>query len=150
MRQNVLKQLVSVSQAENAIVLTHDIDFLFVQSTVLPILKDAGNPKLTILADAGRAADFFASQKPFLSLLGQRFRVVPIAMPGRFRFHPKAILLSGKDRAVLAVGSGNCTFGGWSSNAEAWFSWDTNEDGTGVFAAFKGCCYGCSGIFAVE
>ena len=55
--------------------------------------------------------------------------------PG-FRFHPKAVLLSGPARGSLLVGSGNLTFGGWRDNAEIWVRFDSDVDGTGPFASF--------------
>lgn len=137
MKQNVLAHLATIGDVEDVVVLTHDVDFLFIQSVVLPELRRHGSPKLTILADAGRADDYYARQRDLVSDLGRRFRVVRIAMPPGFRFHPKAILLSGRERAALAVGNGNATYGGWSGNAEAWMSWDTQEDGTAVFSAFR-------------
>ena len=71
-----------------------------------------------------------------LSGLGLRYRVVSVAMKAGFRFHPKAVLLSGPTAATLLVGSGNLTFGGWRENGEVWFRNDTDADGTGVFAGF--------------
>jgi hypothetical protein len=58
-------------------------------------------------------------------------------MRAGFRFHPKAVLLSGLKKATLLVGSGNLTFGGWRENAEIWVRLDTDIDGTGSFMAFK-------------
>jgi len=57
--------------------------------------------------------------------------------PG-FRFHPKALLLSGPKAATLLVGSGNLTFGGWRENGEIWSQFETDRDGTSTFAAFHG------------
>src|ERR1019366_4901141 len=54
-----------------------------------------------------------------------------------FRFHPKAVLLTGTKKGTLVVGSGNLTFGGWRENAEVWFRYDTDTDGTGPFSAFR-------------
>jgi len=54
-----------------------------------------------------------------------------------FRFHPKAVLLSGIESATLLVGSGNLTYGGWRDNAEIWSRFDTATDGTGPLAAFR-------------
>ena len=73
-----------------------------------------------------------------LDSLGTRFRVVPVAMRSGFRFHPKAILLSGQKKGVLLVGSGNLTFGGWRENAEIWCRYDSDADGTSQFSAFLG------------
>jgi hypothetical protein len=52
MRRNVLNWLSQqFTDATHAVVLTHNIDFLFVQSVLVPRLRWAGNPRLTIFAD---------------------------------------------------------------------------------------------------
>lgn len=138
MRQDLVKLIETHEEVTNAIVLTHNIDFVFLQSIVLPALRHCGRPKLTVFADVQCAAETFASQSPVLSSLGIRYRVVPVAMSHGFRFHPKALLLSGPEKATLWVGSGNLTFGGWRENAEVWIRFESDKDTTGPFAAFRG------------
>lgn len=137
MRGDVLKTISSAKKVTNAIVLTHNIDFVFVQTVVLAALRRSGQPTLTIFADAGCAAESFTHQRPVLTGLGMRYRVVPVAMEPGFRFHPKAVFLSGEDSATLLVGSGNLTFGGWRENAEIWLDYESERDGTAPFHAFK-------------
>ena len=55
-----------------------------------------------------------------------------------FRFHPKAVLLTGEATGTLLVGSGNLTFGGWRENAEVWTRFENESDGSGPFHAFRG------------
>ncbi len=136
MREDVLKIIRSAKDVTNAVILSHNIDFVFVQSVVIPALRKCGSPKLTIFADADSAAQTYQYQAPVLSNLGLRYRVVPVAMKTGFRFHPKAVLLSGPTAATLLIGSGNLTFGGWRENGEIWCRYDSEADGTGVFAAF--------------
>jgi len=137
MREDLLGVITSTKDVTNAIVLTHNIDFLFIQSVLVPALRKSGSPKLTIFADAYCSEDTYHHQHRFLSALGLRYRVVPVAMKPGFRFHPKAVLLSGTAKATLLVGSGNLTFGGWRENAEVWFRYDTDLDGTAPFAGFR-------------
>ena len=133
--------LTSISKAKNVhsiIVLTHNIDFIFIQTVVLKFLKKMGSPSLTIFADAQCVQESYENQKLIIHGLGKRYRVVPVSLDRSYdRFHPKAVLLSSHDRASLYVGSGNLTFGGWRQNAEIWNKYDTVEDGTAVFHAFK-------------
>jgi len=136
MRQNLLASIKSEKELGSAIILTHNIDFIFLQLVVLPALKAAGQPKLTIFTDALCAADTFESQAPLIGGIGVNYRVVPVAMPQGFRFHPKAILLSGNENAKLLIGSGNLTYGGWIENAEIWSELDATRDGTAQFAWF--------------
>lgn len=136
MRQDLIKLLEKENDVTNAVILTHNIDFVFLQLVVLPALKRCGQPTLTIFADAACAAETFSYQSTILSGLGTRYRVVPVFMEPGFRFHPKAVLLSGPERGSLLVGSGNLTFGGWRDNAEIWVRFDSEMDGTGPFSSF--------------
>jgi hypothetical protein len=126
-----------MKDATSAVVLTHNIDFLFLQSILWPRLKACGHPRLTIFADAMCATGTYAEQRPFIEGLGQQYRVVPVDMGTGRRFHPKAIFLAGPIKAVLAVGSGNLTHGGWSANREIWATYDSAEAGGAEIAAFR-------------
>ena len=137
MRLDILSLLSSEKDITNVIVLTHNIDFVFVQTMVLPALRRCGNASLTIFADAQCTEESYQVQHLALDSLGVRFRVVPVAMRPGFRFHPKAILLSGSNKGTLLVGSGNLTFGGWRENGEIWCRFDTDVDGTRAFSAFR-------------
>ena len=137
MRQDLVKLIETQEDVTNAIILTHNIDFVFLQLIVLSALRRCGRPTLTVFADAHCAAETFAYQWPVLSTLGTRYRVVPVAMEPGFRFHPKELLLSGPIKANLWIGSGNLTFGGWRENAEAWVHFESDKDTTGPFAAFQ-------------
>ena len=136
MRFDLLKLIADESEITNAIVLTQNIDFVFVQNLVLNSLSRCGSPSLTIFADASCASETFSLQAPLLSNLGKRYRVVPVTMSQGFRFHPKAVLLSGRSGARLFVGSGNLTFSGWRENGEIWAGFDS-EEGTAEIAAFR-------------
>lgn len=138
MTEDLLKSISKAKNVHSIIVLTHNIDFIFIQAVVLKFLKKMGSPSLTIFADAQCVQESYENQKLIIHGLGKRYRVVPISLDRSYdRFHPKAVLLSSHDRASLYVGSGNLTFGGWRQNAEIWNKYDTVEDGTAVFSAFK-------------
>ena len=135
---NVVERLcATVRRAHAAIVLTHNIDFLFVESVVIPRLRTIGSPQLTIFADAACAASSFQIQQALVSKLGSRYRVVPIDLGQARRFHPKALLLAGIDAASLAIGSGNTTYGGWSGNKEVWTDFSVPGDGGAQIASFR-------------
>lgn len=136
---NVIEQMCkAVDSATTAIVLTHNIDFLFVESLLLPRLRAIGHPQLTIFADAACAAGSYQDQHGLIERLGIRYRVVPVDLGGSRRFHPKAFFLCGETKAALAVGSGNTTHGGWSANQEIWSDFSYPEGGGGAeIAAFR-------------
>ena len=137
MRSDLLKAIAGSKDVTNAIILTHNIDFVFLQTLALAAFRKCGHPTITVFADAQCAAESFAHQAPVLDGLGVRYRVVPVAMAPGFRFHPKAVLLSGEKDGTLFVGSGNLTFGGWRENAEVWMRFDSATDGPSVFTEFR-------------
>lgn len=137
MREDLLKILSRQKDLTHVFILTFNIDFIFIESVLLRELRKCGHPTLTVLADAGEVLSAFQSQRRWVSRVGRRYRVVPIMMEPGFRFHPKAVLLSGPDRAELFVGSGNLTFGGMRQNDEIWIRCSPEEDGTGALTAFR-------------
>ena len=138
MRDDVLKVISSAKDVTNAVILTHNIDFVFVQTVVLSAFRRCGHPTITVFADSKCAAETFAHQRAVLSSLGLRYRVAPVEMDPGFRFHPKAVLLSGEQAATLLVGSGNLTFGGWRENGEVWTHFESESDGAAPILAFRG------------
>lgn len=141
MRDDILSLIEQEQDVTNMIVLTHNIDFVILQSLLLPVMKKIGNPKLTVFADSHCASESFNRLRSVIVGLGTRYRVVKIAMEPGFRFHSKAVLLSGPERATLWIGSGNLTFGGWRENAEVWRQFKTDADGTGAFKGLKDYLY---------
>ncbi len=137
MRTSILGEIETLKGVTHAFVLTHNIDFLFVQGLVLRALRAAGEPALTVFADAGCAAESFEAQASLAVGLGHRYRLVPVAFASRGRFHPKAVLLASPDGATLFVGSGNLTFGGWCDNGEVWTRFRTADGEGSAIAAFK-------------
>ena len=138
MKRNVFEWICgTMTDTTSAIVLTHNIDFLFLQSIVRPRLRKCGNPKLTIFADSGCATGSYRQQHFAIDGLGRHYRVVPVELGSGRRFHPKAILLAGPSKAALAVGSGNVTHGGWSANHEVWATYESDDDGLPAISAFR-------------
>lgn len=138
MRRNVLTWLCQqFTDASHAIVLTHNIDFLFVQGVLVPKLRWAGNPRLTIFADVNCAAGAYRDQRQLLDGLGVRYRVVSVDLGPMRRFHPKAILLTNRQRAVCAIGSGNLTHGGMSANHEVWVFGASDGEGAPLLAGLR-------------
>ena len=126
-----------MKDATSAIVLTHNVDFRFLQSVVYPRLQKCGAPKLTIFAEATCTSGAYSKHRSELSGLGNKYRIVNVDMGTGRRFHPKAILLTGPNKAALAVGSGNLSYTGWSANQEIWACYESNEDGLKAISSFK-------------
>lgn len=137
MRADLLRRVANLRDVTNAIILTHNIDFVFLQTVVMSYLRKCGDPALTIFADADCAAVTYSAQRELLDGMGTRYRVVPVRMHPGFVFHPKALMLAGPGHAALFVGSGNLTFGGWRQNGEVWTQYSAADDGRTVFDEFR-------------
>jgi hypothetical protein len=111
MRQDLLKIIEGQEDVTNVITLTHNIDFVFIQLMLLPVLRRCGRPTLTIFADAQCATETFGYQSPVLTGLGTRYRVVPVAMEPGFRFHPKALFLLEAATLPLVAGERTLKYG---------------------------------------
>lgn len=135
---NVLQRMVDASKrATTAVVLTHNIDFIFAQAILVNRLRKSGAPRLTVFADAGCAAASFNRQSEIADRVGRTYRVIPVDLGVGRRFHPKAIFLAGEEGARLAIGSGNLGHGGWSNNREIWTYFDFPGEGGPAIAAFR-------------
>lgn len=147
MRRNALTWLCQqFTDASHAIILTHNIDFLFVQGVLVPKLRWAGNPRLTIFADANCASGAYRDQRPLLDGLGVRYRVVAVDLGPVRRFHAKAILLTNRQRAACAIGSGNLTHGGMSANHEVWAFGASDGEGAPLLAGLRDYINSLAGI----
>ena len=145
MRTDLLKAISKFNDITNVIICTFNIDLIFVETVLLRELKRCGHPSLTIFADAEEVTRTFNSQNQWLSNIGRRYRVVPVMMASGYRFHPKIVFLSSPKKAVIFVGSGNLTFGGFRQNDEIWTSFPTGNDGKiGPIAAFKEMVLKCA------
>jgi len=143
MRNDILKTISSQKDLTNVILLTFNIDLIFVETVLLRQLKRCGHPSLTILADAEEASRAFEAQGRWLSGIGRRYRVVPVRMEPGYRFHPKALLMSGTAGATVMVGSGNLTFGGFRQNEEIWTSFTSEGGDNGALASFREMLQAC-------
>jgi hypothetical protein len=137
MKLDLCKEISLCKGMSNVFILTHNIDFIFLQNLALPALRKAGAVRVTVLADAGCASESFETQRNLVEGLGTGYRVVSIHPRPGFRFHPKAVLLTGPTEGTLFVGSGNLTFGGWRENAEIWHRLDASQDGSEAFHEFR-------------
>ena len=127
MRSDIIKTIVDLKEIDNIIILTYNIDLMFLQSMLLPKLKKCGHPNLLIFADINRATETFQSQHQWVQGIGSRYRLVPVSMEQHGSFHPKAILLTSEEQATLLVGSGNLSFAGWRENGEIWIKYHTED-----------------------
>tara|TARA_R110001599_G_scaffold12658_3_gene59089 strand:- start:2544 stop:5183 length:2640 start_codon:yes stop_codon:yes gene_type:complete len=126
MQADIISQIIKMKNIRDVVILTHNIDFIFLQTVFLSSLKSCGQPSLTVFADAQCCQESYSRQVNIIKDLGSRYRVIPVSMNPGFRFHPKVILLSGDTECYLYTGSGNLTFGGIRENGEVWNKYEVN------------------------
>lgn len=137
MRNSIIDIIAEQNDITHVFILTFNIDFIFIQTVLIPALRWCGYPSLTIFADAQQVMNSFNEQKDWVDGVGIRYRVIPVDMGNHFAFHPKAVLLSGEKTGRLLVGSGNLTHGGWVENAEIWVQYESEDDGCGPFLLIR-------------
>ena len=138
MRDDVLKIISSAKDVTNAVILTHNIDFVYVQTVVLAAFRRCGHPRITIFADSACAGGNLRSPRtcadgPRSAIpSGSRRDEPPLPVPPESQCcYPET------RRRRLLVGSGNLTFGGWRENAEVWTRFETGADGAKPFIEFR-------------
>jgi len=102
-------------QAREALFCTFNADLGYFERTVLGVTQATG-ARVTVVADARLSnPDPRAARNA-----GTRY-VHGLAVPrSGAAFHPKVTVIAGPERAVVAIGSGNLSTGGWHLNEETW------------------------------
>ena len=99
---------------ETALITTFNIDFPFYEDVLLRRMRAAGIDHHLVLADHSMCVQSLASRPPVKA--GYHYSLAPMKCPGAF--HPKILLLLGKDKGLLAIGSHNLTLSGFGHNLE--------------------------------
>ena len=126
-RHNILDLLGGDKRKYHSCIITcYSFDFIFFEQRVLPKLRHAGITNVNIYVDAHQ---FEKQINQFVGndLLDRKagYSITPVKMIGAF--HPKVLLAVGKTKGFLAIGSGNLTSSGLSSNEEIWGSFHITE-----------------------
>ena len=134
-RYNVLELLgADKNKYHSCIITCFSFDFLFFEQRVLPKLRHAGIININLFVDARMF------QQQLAALEGNHrnnksYSIVPIELNGAF--HPKIIMAFGKSNGFLAIGSGNLTNSGLSSNDEVWGAFHTYKTESKATPLFK-------------
>lgn len=106
----------------SCIITCFSFDFIFFEQRVLPALRKAGMININIFVDARMYQQQLANlDGNYISK--QSYNITPIKLNGAF--HPKILMGIGKNNGFLAIGSGNLTNSGLSSNDEVWGAFHT-------------------------
>jgi len=111
---------------ESSLITTFNAYFPFYEDVLLRRLRSSGVQKNTILIDETMCSQ--AMEEAYPVLAGRHYTLAPMACSKAF--HPKVVLLLGKKKGLLAVGSHNLTFSGYGFNAELTnlIRFDSNSD----------------------
>jgi hypothetical protein len=111
-----LVQLIREIKPRTALFTTYTLSLSFFESVLLPVLRQVGCHDIAILVDANEAVLSLA--EAHVHYAGRRYWLAPVVAPGGGVFHPKLTYLAGAETDVLAVGSGNLTLPGQSTQLE--------------------------------
>jgi hypothetical protein len=102
-------------QAREALFCTFNADLGYFERTVLGVTQSAG-ARVTVVSD-GRVSD---PDPRAARNAGTRYVHGLAVTKAGAAFHPKVTVITGPERAVVAIGSGNLSPGGWHLNQETW------------------------------
>jgi hypothetical protein len=99
---------------EASLVTTFNCYFPFYEEVVLRRLTSKGIRHNVLLMDAGQCSQAVSQHPPLLA--GRYYSLLPMRVSGAF--HPKVVLLAGKKKGSLFIGSHNLTLSGYGYNRE--------------------------------
>jgi len=99
---------------ESCVITTFNVYFPFYEEVLLRRMRSCGVQQNSVLIDAGMCQAAMDDAYPLMA--GRHYTLAP--MNCKAAFHPKIVLLLGKKKGLLAVGSHNLTFSGYGFNAE--------------------------------
>ena len=117
-------------QAREALFCSYNVDLGYFEQTVLRTAEATG-ARVTVVGDA-RASDPDPRPAPDSPVtLGAGIRYVHgLAAPrSGGAFHAKVIVVAGRERALVAIGSGDLSPGGWGLNKESWTAATADREG---------------------
>lgn len=149
-RRNVL-DLIGKQKYQSCIITCYSFDFIFFEQRVLPKLRMSGILDVSVFVDA-KMYQIQLAQLDGRYISKQSYSIIPVELNGAF--HPKILMAFGKKQGFLAIGSGNLTNSGLSSNDEVWNAFHTSDKAGKAYELFnetynylnnlKAFCYGSS------
>jgi uncharacterized protein YjbI with pentapeptide repeats len=99
---------------EACLMSTYSVDFPFYEDVLLNKMQSLGITHHMLLADKRMCQSIITQRPP--NKAGKQYSLALMNCSGAF--HPKVIMLLGKNKGLLAVGSHNVTFSGFGKNLE--------------------------------
>lgn len=110
-----LSDVLAGQKWEKALFTTYSLSLTFFESTVLRALREVECREIWVIADADGYRSSLMERGSHG--VGYEYHLVPIGLRNGV-FHPKCCYFVGPESDLLAVGSGNLTFGGFGRNLE--------------------------------
>ena len=101
---------------QSSIITTYCCYFPFYEEVILPRLLSRGCTNNILMVDAERCAEAFENEDARPRRAGRDYTLVPVDLQGAF--HPKLLVMLGKTKGALFVGSHNTTLAGFGLNDE--------------------------------
>ncbi len=117
----------NASGYEASVIATFNVRFSLYERVLLRRLLAAGCRYNLLLADAAQCGTSLSMGEDVPELAGSEYALVPIQAQGAF--HPKFVLLLGRTKARLIVGSHNVSVGGFGLNREIATAFDIDPSG---------------------
>lgn len=133
---------------ETAVALTYSFDALFFERLVLPDLWAGGAGEVLVIADPQQLDSAIPRVVGQVRHLGRNYRL--LAATSRGIQHAKLFLRVGAGGALLWVGSGNLTFGGWGANRELATAWRVEPGNVGGAATTRRLLEAVAGLVNAE
>ena len=124
--KSILEEIKNCSGFHTALLSTYTFDPEFFESSIMHVLLNQRIRRISVFADGKMLTEGLAAGTSYG--LGRRYSICPVSIHGSF--HPKMILLLGKDKAKLFVGSANLTTSGYLINNEVFNCFEYNEENT--------------------
>ena len=99
---------------EASLITTYNAYLPFYEEVVLRRLVNAGVRHNVLMMDASQYAYSLTANPPRLA--GRHYTLMPVKVNGAF--HPKLVVLTGKQKGLILVGSHNMTLAGFGFNRE--------------------------------
>ncbi len=113
-------------QYEITLGMTFSFDPLFFERVILRDLWAGGSGEILIIGDSGRIDEIMPGAIGQVRYLGRQYQLdIPRI---NCRQHAKLLLRAGAEGALVWIGSGNLTFGGWGGNRELSSAWIVNKE----------------------
>lgn len=124
---SVLDAIKEYADFHTSVFFSYGADLAFYEEAFLRPFWQNNCKNNLVFIDSERYRDTTSDWRDSANWVGKRYLLTPIRFSGLLSFHSKLLLLLGKERARLLLGSGNLTFTGIGVNHEVFTCLDWTE-----------------------